>query len=218
MKKIRNINLEFSCPENRSSMNKVGSNYFCENCSSKVVDFTEKSESEFQKIIESTTKPVCGIYKRSQLSDQFLKYAAATFIATTSIVFQANSQEIIKVDSAKQACEYLEEEEVEGEFFGMIVEKQAQPIGGYKKFFEELAKELEFPPELREKGKSFVQFALDTTGQMTEIKVIKGFNEESDKEAIRALKELNYPFFPAEQRGKPVKTRMVIPITFDPEK
>jgi len=217
MKKIKNINLEFSCPENRSSMNKIGSDYFCDKCSSQVIDFTKKSASEFEKIINKSSKPICGIYKRSQLSEQFLKYAAATFIATTSIVFQANSQEIIKVDSAKQACEYLEEEEVEGEFFGMIVEEQAQPVGGYKKFFEELAKKLKYPKGLEEKGKSFVQFSLDSTGHMTEIKIIKGFNEIADQEAVRALRELNYPFSPAKQRGKPVSTRMVIPIIFNPE-
>jgi protein TonB len=52
---------------------------------------------------------------------------------------------------------------------------------------------------------------------MKDVRLIKGFNELADKEAVRVLSTLNYPFNPGRQRGKPVKTRLVIPITFDPK-
>jgi hypothetical protein len=53
---------------------------------------------------------------------------------------------------------------------------------------------------------------------MKDIAFVKGFNEAADKEAIRVMTSLHYPFKPGQQDGKPVETTMVIPIAFDPEK
>jgi hypothetical protein len=52
---------------------------------------------------------------------------------------------------------------------------------------------------------------------MKDVRLIKGFNKLADKEAVRVLSTLNYPFNPGGQRGKPVKTRLVLPIMFDPK-
>lgn len=110
----------------------------------------------------------------------------------------------------------LECEKEEDVFFGMIVEEQAAPVGGYKKFYDAIANTIKFPEGLTEKGKTFIEFTIDTTGRMTDVKVIKGFNELADKEAVRIFSILNYPFEPGRQRNKPVRTRLVLPIMFDP--
>src|SRR6478609_5656360 len=117
MTRIKNVTLEFNCTE------KLNDKLFCDKCSHSVVDFTTKTNDELQEEINKSLRPVCGIFKKSQLSDQFLKYAAATFVAT-SLTIPTLGQEIIKVDSLWQACEKMKAEEVEI-FLGVIVETQA---------------------------------------------------------------------------------------------
>ena len=210
MTKIKDVTIEFSCPET------LDSKLHCDRCSHAVIDFTNKSDRALRQEINKSKEPVCGIFKKSQLSDQFLKYAAATFIAT-SLTVPTLGQEVIKGDTLLKACEKMETENEEDVFFGMIVETQAEPLGGYKKFFEAIASKMNYPTGLKEKGKSFVEFTIDSLGQMKDVRLIKGFNELADKEAIRVLSTLNYPFKPGQQRGKSVKTRLVIPIMFDPK-
>ncbi|MEO7991106.1 MAG: energy transducer TonB [Chryseolinea sp.] len=209
MTKIKNVTIEFNCPE------KLNDNLFCDKCSHTIVDFTNKTDKELIDEIKNSNETVCGLFKKSQLSTQFLKYAAATFIAT-SLTIPAIGQEVVKSDSLLKACEKIETENEEEVFLGMVVETQAEPIGGYKKLFEAIANKMNYPVGLNEKGKSFVEFTIDSAGQMKDIKLVKGFNGLADKEAVRVLSTLNYPFNPGRQRGIPVCTGLVMPIAFDP--
>lgn len=208
MAEIKNITLEFSCPE------KLDDKLFCNRCSHTVIDFTGKTDKELGDEIKNSTKPVCGIFNQSQLSNQFLRYAAATLMAT-ALTAPSFAQEMSKVDTSPNAVEKTDNENQE-HFLGIIAETQAEPVGGYKKFLDSLASKLTYPRGLSEKGKTFVQFTVDTVGRMKDIKLVKGYNDLANKEAIRVLSELNYPFHPGRQRGKPVQTRLIIPITFDP--
>ncbi|MFY0598939.1 MAG: energy transducer TonB [Cyclobacteriaceae bacterium] len=217
MGKIRNVNLEFSCPESIDSMKPTLSGFNCSRCSKELIDFRGKSEEEFQQMISDSGSSTCGVFKPSQLSQKFLRYAAATFIATASTLV-ANGQKPIESDSLEIAVDSLEGEEEGDEFFlGTIVEYQAEPIGGYLKFMESISKSIQYPPELKQKGKVYIQFTVDTLGQMGEFKIVKGFNELADKEVLKSMTNLNFPFSPAKQRGKPIKSRLVLPITFEPK-
>jgi hypothetical protein len=207
---IKNVTIEFNCPET------LDDTLFCDKCSHSVIDFTSKSGDDLKAELKKSKGPICGIFKKSQLSEQFLKYAAATFIAT-SLTIPTLGQEVIKGDSILKACEKVETENEEDVFFGVIVETQAEPIGGYKKFFETISSKMNYPKGLIEKGKTFIEFTIDTVGQMENVKIVKGFNQLADNEAVRVLSTINYPFNPGRQRGTPVKTRLVIPITFGPK-
>jgi TonB family protein len=208
MTEIKNVTIEFNCPHT------LDKNLYCSKCSHGVVDFRNKTDEELRIEIEKTKGPVCGVFKKSQLSDQFLKYAAATFIAT-SLAIPAPGQ-TPKAESLAKSVEKMDTTNEEDVFFGLVIETQAEPIGGYKELFETIKKNLQFPAGLREKGRSFVEFTIDTAGQMSAVKLVKGFNELADREAVRVISSLNHPFRPGRQGGKPVTTKLVIPIIFDP--
>jgi len=108
-----------------------------------------------------------------------------------------------------------EEEEVADEIFN-IVEKQPSFPGGDQAFYKYIGKKMRYPPQARRmgiEGKVFVQFVVDKTGNITDVKVIRGIAAGCDEEAIRVIK--NSPKWnPGKQRGKAVKVRMVLPITF----
>jgi protein TonB len=100
-----------------------------------------------------------------------------------------------------------------------IVEQSAIFEGGMNNFYDIVTNQIHFS-EMMEEGRVFIQFVVDTTGKMTDIKMIRGLSEENDKEALRIMNLINeyHTWKPAEQRGKKVKVRMNMPIIFKLEK
>jgi len=107
------------------------------------------------------------------------------------------------------------EEEVADEIFD-IVEDQPTPPGGMSAFYKFVGKSMKYPNQARRmgiEGRVFVQFVVDKDGTLTEIKAVKGIGAGCDEEAVRVLKSAP-KWKPGKQRGRPVKVRMILPITF----
>jgi protein TonB len=107
------------------------------------------------------------------------------------------------------------EEEVADEVF-TIVEDAATPPGGYQAFYEYVGKRLKYPAQARRmgiEGKVYVQFVVDKDGSLTEVQAVKGIGAGCDEEAVRVLQSAP-KWSPPKQRGKPVKQRIILPITF----
>ena len=96
------------------------------------------------------------------------------------------------------------------------VEQMPQFVGGdaaLMKFFET---HIQYPPEAAKnniQGKVIVQFVVDKTGQVGEIKVVRSVDKELDKEAIRLIKSLP-KFIPGRQNGRAVSVWYTLPVTF----
>ena len=107
------------------------------------------------------------------------------------------------------------EEEVADEVF-TIVEQQPVYPGGMSAFYQFVQKKLKYPSQARRmgiEGKVFVQFVVDKKGNITEVVAVKGIGAGCDAEAERVIK--SSPKWKAgKQRGKAVKVRMILPITF----
>jgi len=83
-------------------------------------------------------------------------------------------------------------------------------------FFKDLSQKINYPPRQRESGiggKVFLQFTVTESGAIENISVLKGAHPALDKEAARVLRESKFQS-PAMSDGKPVRTCMVIPISF----
>ena len=107
------------------------------------------------------------------------------------------------------------EEENVDEIF-TIVEESASFPGGIKAFYEFLGKNMKYPRQAQRmgiEGRVYVQFVVERDGSLTDIVVVKGIGAGCDEEAIRVLK--NSPKWkPGKQRGKPVRQKMVQPVSF----
>ncbi|PIQ62279.1 MAG: energy transducer TonB [Bacteroidetes bacterium CG12_big_fil_rev_8_21_14_0_65_60_17] len=103
-----------------------------------------------------------------------------------------------------------EEKEEEAEIF-VIVEEMPELIGG----LSALQKKIRYP-EIAKKagveGRVFLQFVVDEQGNVVNPVVTRGIGAGCDEEAIRAIQSAK--FTPGMQRGKPVKVKMSLPITF----
>ena len=62
-------------------------------------------------------------------------------------------------------------------------------------------------------GRVFVEFSIDKTGQLVDIRVIRGVDPLLDAEALRVIK-LSPKWTPGMQRGKPVKVKYTFPFQF----
>lgn len=102
------------------------------------------------------------------------------------------------------------EEEEEPEIF-VIVEQSPELIGGLLG----LQKKIKYP-EIAKKagveGRVYIQFIVDEQGNVYNPIVTRGIGAGCDEEAIRAI--LTAKFRPGKQRGKAVKVKMSLPITF----
>ena len=106
-------------------------------------------------------------------------------------------------------------EEKEEEIF-MIVEERALPKGGMKAFYKYVAENLKYPTKARKmgiEGRVVIECVVDKDGSLSDFKIRKGIGGGCDEEAIRVLKS-SPKWNPAKQRGKAVKYRMFVPISF----
>ncbi|QCK17017.1 energy transducer TonB [Mangrovivirga cuniculi] len=97
-----------------------------------------------------------------------------------------------------------------------IVEESAHFPGGQEAWMKYLRNNLKYPSKARRmgiEGRVYVQFIVDKTGKLTNIKVVKPIGGGLDEEALRVIK--NAPKWnPGKQRGREVRQRMTIPVFF----
>ncbi len=105
-----------------------------------------------------------------------------------------------------------EEEEEEPEIF-VIVEQMPELIGGYASILSEV-KYPEIARKAGVEGRVTVEFVVDEQGNVHDVVVKPGYGIGAgcDEEAIRVVSEAK--FKPGRQRGRAVKVRMSLPITF----
>lgn len=110
----------------------------------------------------------------------------------------------------------VEEEKEDPHQIFIVVEETAVPVGGITAFYEYVLGKLKYPAQARRmeiEGKVFVEFVVEKDGSITDVKAIKGIGAGCDEEAVRVVGE-SPKWKPAKQRGKSVRQRMVLPITF----
>jgi protein TonB len=97
-----------------------------------------------------------------------------------------------------------------------IVEENAMPAGGMTSFYKYLVDNMKYPPQARRfgvEGKVTLQFVVDKNGSISDVIVLRGIGSGCDEEAVRVMKNAP-PWSPGKQRGKPVKQRCIMPISF----
>ncbi|WPP52100.1 TonB family protein [Catalinimonas niigatensis] len=120
----------------------------------------------------------------------------------------------LKKDGAN--FDYLSDQsKMEGDVF-TVVEEQPEFEGGMDAFYRYVANEMTYPLQARQmgvEGRVSVQFVVEKDGSLSDVKAIKGIGAGCDTEAVRVVQ--NAPSFrPGKQRGKPIRVRMVMPVTF----
>lgn len=99
-------------------------------------------------------------------------------------------------------------------------DKQPEFPGGQEAMIKFLIKNIRYPEDARTKGIQgtvYVQFTILQSGELSDIKVKKGVNDQLDAEAVRVVASMPN-WIPGEQDGKKVNVVMVLPVSFKLEK
>ena len=115
------------------------------------------------------------------------------------------------VAKVQNTSSHSEEEEI-----FQTVEVQPEFPGGPAAMVRWLSANLVYPVACIEEGiqgRVIVQLVVNTDGSVSDVKVVKPVNPHLDKEAIRVVSSMpNWK--PGEQRGKKVRVRYTLPVTF----
>ena len=125
-------------------------------------------------------------------------------------------------DDIQQAVEVkytpveVEEEEVEEQQIFQVVEEMPEFPGGMAECMKFLSKNIKYPTISQEngvQGRVIVQFVVNTDGSIVEPVVVRGVDPYLDKEALRVINAMP-KWSPGKQRGKPVRVKYTVPVTF----
>ena len=107
---------------------------------------------------------------------------------------------------------------VEGEIF-TVVEQQPEFEGGMAALGPYLQGNLKYPAAAQKanvQGRVFVNFIVGKTGEVSDVRILKGIGFGADEEAIRVVQSMPR-WKPAMQSGKLVNVRFNLPINFELE-
>ncbi len=110
----------------------------------------------------------------------------------------------------------VEEKKPEPEKIFKSAEQMPQFPGGDAALMKYLQSHIQYPAMAAEnnvQGRVVVQFVVDKTGKVGEVKVVRSVDKDLDREAVRVCKSLP-KFTPGRQNGQPVSVWYTLPVTF----
>lgn len=123
----------------------------------------------------------------------------------------------LAVDVGKYGGTYTGEGEVEEDVPVIIAETMPSFQGGdINTFSRWCAKNIVYPPIAQDngsQGKVTVQFVVERDGSISHVVVLRGVDKYLDEEAVRVVKSAP-KWKPGENRGKPVRVYIQVPINF----
>ncbi|MFZ5973327.1 MAG: energy transducer TonB [Bacteroidota bacterium] len=124
--------------------------------------------------------------------------------------------EVTEDTKVEEVIVQVEEPKEEVDEIFTIVEESAAPKGGMAAFYKYVSDKIKYPAQARRmgiEGRVFVEFVINKDGSISDVRAVKGIGAGCDEEAVRIVQAAP-AWTPGKQRGKPVKQRMVLPITF----
>ncbi|MBO4659770.1 MAG: energy transducer TonB [Prevotella sp.] len=97
-----------------------------------------------------------------------------------------------------------------------LVDEMPQYIGGEREMMEFIARTAKYPEIeqlLGSQGKVVVEFIVERDGSVSTPAVISSISPRLDREAVEAIMAMP-PWTPGKNHGKPVRTRMVLPVNY----
>lgn len=104
-----------------------------------------------------------------------------------------------------------------GSELSKVTNNFANVEGGLDKFYKAISQKIKYPEAAKKKGvegKVFIQFTVMRDGSLSNIKVIKGFDNDCDQVALEVVKNSGFRWIPAKVDGKAVKQTLTLPIAF----
>ena len=177
-------------------------------------------EEEFLKTIKVTElqivedKNVNSEDEIITMDEQIASDAIAGHVTNPDGTTDKNIFQEAKVDVVVEKTKPAEEKQTNQVF--RAVEQMPQFPGGDEALIKYLSSHINYPPMAAERniqGRVTVQFIVDKTGKVGEVKVVRSVDKDLDQEAVRVCQSLP-KFVPGRQNGIPVSVWFTLPVTF----
>jgi protein TonB len=96
----------------------------------------------------------------------------------------------------------------------IVEEKLPSYPGGNEALMQFIEENIQIPTDDCGQGRVIVQFVITETGDIADVTVLRGVCPSWDAEAIRLVKAIPKKWNPGEFRGKPVRVKYTLPISF----
>lgn len=129
---------------------------------------------------------------------------------------EANEQTAVQEYVPVKENIYVEEEIIEEETIFYIVESPPCFPGGPAALYQYLSENISYPLMAKEadiQGTVYLSFIVGKTGEITDVKVLRGIGGGCDEEAVRVVQSMPR-WEPGKQRGVPVIVRFNLPVKF----
>lgn len=168
--------------------------------------------SQLKQRIQMLTKPTSP--RRA-----LWRYALVLPLAIALLMCTQMEKEMDQVVKGKEKLDQsLKLNQVDGEIF-TVVENQPEFNGGMQGLIKYLSENIRYPAAAQRanvSGRVFVSFIVTKTGDIADVKILKGIGFGCDQEAIRVVSRMpNWK--PASQNGRVVNLRYNLPIAFELE-
>ncbi|MBB6611451.1 energy transducer TonB [Pontibacter sp. Tf4] len=120
-------------------------------------------------------------------------------------------------ERAKDSLHNVIEVYQNGQFVKTKVGNAPFYFGGEYRMLGYIASSLRYPMEAHRaglQGVTFVKLEIDEAGKLSDLEIAQSAGEVLDKEAMRVLGGLSSGWVPAMIDGKPVKSKLVVPVRF----
>ncbi|MDD2437687.1 MAG: TonB family protein [Massilibacteroides sp.] len=110
----------------------------------------------------------------------------------------------------------VEEEEESAQQIFTVVEEMPKFPGGDAELLQFIAKSIKYPVIAQEngiQGRVICSFVVNRDGSVVDAQIVRGVDSSLDKEALRVIGTMP-KWSPGKQRGKPVRVKYTVPITF----
>ena len=138
------------------------------------------------------------------------------FIFSMTITKNVISQEDVKPVDTKIVIIEEPLQKADTDIFP-VVEKMPEFPGGQKAMMNFLVENIKYPENARKEGISgrvFITYVVEKDGKISNIKLLRGFHPDCDKEALRVV-SLMPDWKPGTEKGKPVRVQFNLPIKFN---
>jgi protein TonB len=130
---------------------------------------------------------------------------------------QTTTNEAVAIEEivVETKVEVIEVEESKKEVFTIVEEMPAFP-GGEAERNKFLAENIQYPQQATEngiQGTVYVSFVVDSKGNVTDVKILRGIGGGCDEEALRVVRMMP-KWHPGKQNGKNVRVLFNMPIYF----
>lgn len=137
---------------------------------------------------------------------------------------ELDQQEIASSEDSQNAVQQetfvapavVEEEEESAQQIFTVVEEMPKFPGGDSELLKFIAKSIKYPVIAQEngiQGRVICSFVVNRDGTVVDAEVLRGVDPSLDKEALRVISTMP-KWTPGKQRGKPVRVKYTVPITF----